>query len=72
MSTVKSSNLPRSIRKERTHLPTCGICSKLLTGPTSPIPGPTFPRVVATEPIAVIKSRPSSAIIKEPKVNTVR
>ena len=68
ISTVKSSNLPKSIKKLKIHLPTSGTWEKFATGPTTPKPGPTFPKQVATEPNAESKSRPNKAITMEPKM----
>ena len=69
ISTVKSSNLPISIKKERIIFARSGKCAKLLTGPTVPIPGPTFPRQVATAPAAVRKSNPKIDNKIEPNTN---
>ena len=56
--TVYSSSLPHSMQNVKTHFAS-GCCdAKLLTGPTAPNPGPTFPSVVATPPIDVIISCP--------------
>ena len=55
-----------NIKRERKYFPALGIELKLLEGPTSPIPGPTFPRVAATDPIEVIKSTPKIVIIIDP------
>ena len=48
------------------------IIEKLFTGPTNPIPGPTFPKLVATAPMEVNISRPDNDITREPKEKTVR
>ena len=66
---VSNSSLPISISKDKKYFPASGIELKLLAGPTSPIPGPIFPNVAATEPIAVIKSTPIRVIITEPIEN---
>ena len=76
MIMVKSSNRPNNIRNANIHLPLEGIAEKLKEGPTSPIPGPTFPKDVATEPIAVnngcSKSFKIMAIANEPTTNKKR
>lgn len=72
MSIVNNSSLPRSIRIEKIHLAESGTHSKLSTGPSFPIAGPTLPRVVATPPIAVRKSTPVMVMAKDPKINAIR
>ena len=63
---VNNSILPINIKRDRNHLPDTGIELKVYEGPTSPIPGPTFPSVAATDPIAVIKSTPINDIMIDP------
>jgi hypothetical protein len=70
--TAKSSNLPRSIPNERSHLEASEISLKLPLGPIiSPSPGPTLEIEVAAPEIADKKSRPviESKIAKNIKIN---
>ncbi len=46
----------------RIHFPAAGRPPKLSIGPTAPRPGPTFPRLLATEETAVMKSTPNALI----------
>lgn len=66
MSTVKSSNLPKIIRKPHHHLPTAGSSLKLDNGFKLPRPGPTFPRDVAAPPMADMKSNPNKPSTRAP------
>ena len=68
---VNNSNLPNNIKKDKNHFPIVGICAKLSTGHTDPIPGPILPKVAATEPIADKKSNPIKDIISDPKIKMI-
>ena len=67
---VNNSSLPKTIRKDNIHFTASGSEEKLFTGPTKPIPGPTFPKQVAVAPAADAKSIPSIAKTTEPKTKT--
>ena len=59
--TVKSSNRPNSIRKERNHFAKSGNFEKFSIGPISLNPGPILPNVVAT----ALKAEKISALQKD-------
>ena len=69
--TVKSSNLPISIRKEAHHLLHIDILSNENAGPKSPKAGPTFPRLEAATPMEVIKSNPKIEKPNAPMMNEI-
>lgn len=52
IKTVKSSNLPNSIRKAHHHLPSAGKLLKFSNGLKLPKAGPTLPREEAAPPTA--------------------
>ena len=58
-----------SIKNDRITFARSGKLAKLLTGPTVPIPGPTFPRQVATAPAEEIKSNPKIDNNIDPRTN---
>lgn len=65
INTVKSSNLPISIKKEQNHFAETDKCAKLFTGLTEPKPGPILPKEEAAAPKAEIKSKPKSVNITD-------
>lgn len=71
---VYSSSLPQSMQNEYIHFAASCWEAKLLTGPTAPNPGPTFPSVVATALKDVIRSCPvaDTAIDEKTKINTYK
>lgn len=58
--TVNNSNLPISIKNDKRILAKSDKCAKFDTGPTVPMPGPTFPKQVALAPMDVKKSIPET------------
>ena len=69
--TVKSSNLPISIKNEAHHFPNTGISENEKAGPNSPNAGPTFPRLEAATPIDEVKSSPIKEKISAPIINEI-
>ena len=67
---VNNSSLPTTIKMLKIHFTISGRWAKLFTGPTVPIPGPTFPMHVAVAPAAVIKSTPNKERSIEPSTNS--
>lgn len=68
IKTVKSSNLPKSIRKEAHHFPSKGNSLYENEGPKLPNAGPTFPKLEAATPMADSKSNPKDAKTTAPKI----
>lgn len=59
------------MRKDKSHLPAGLIEEKVSSGPISEIPGPTFPKHVATEETATSKlGTPIPVMITEPSTKT--
>ena len=61
-----------SINRDKIHFAELGNCEKEKEGPTSAIPGPTFPTADATALIEVNMSTPNRDKKIEPSVNTKR
>jgi len=66
INTVKSSNLPASIKNPHHHFAKSGKLLKLLTGFKLPKAGPTLPNEDAAPPIAVSKSKPKKPKTRAP------
>ena len=69
---MNNSNLPISINKDKIHFAEVGNCENEDEGPTSAIPGPTFPTADATALMEVNMSTPKKDKEVEPSVNTKR
>ena len=72
MAIVKSSNLPKIIKKESTHFAASGRWAKLEEGFILPIPGPTLLIAVAEAPMASLKFKPIKVSIIAPVTNVKR
>lgn len=70
INTVKSSNLPKSIKKVHHHFAKMGRLSKFDKGLTIPKPGPTLPNEVAEAPREDIKSNPRNPKTPAPTIKS--
>ena len=70
IKTVNNSNLPINIKIEHHILELIDKFENVFEGPTSPKPGPTFPKELAAPPIEVVKSEPNKLNTPAPIMNS--